>query len=107
NRAHSVVDARRTCRGLMGERVPEVIDVVALLEAVETLVRAARLPAVERRIRDGLCDVEQITQLDREEPFGVPDARLVLDLDVPVARLELVELVAGGPQVVAEAVDAP
>src|SRR2546429_1413723 len=106
DRDGAVVDARWTVRGIVGKRVPEIIDVVALLEAVETLVRPARLLAVERRIRHRLRDVEQITQLDGEQPLGIPDARLVLDIDVPVARLQLVELVAGSLQILAEAIDA-
>src|SRR6266536_3636325 len=106
DRDGAVVDARRTVRGIMGKRVPEIIHVVALLETVETLVRAARLLAIERRIRHRLRDVEQITQLDGEQPLGIPDARLVLDIDVPVARLQLVELVAGSLQILAETIDA-
>src|SRR5678815_3187841 len=57
----AVADARSAVAGIVRKRVLEIVRVVALLEAVEALVRAARLLAVDRRIYDRLRDVEQIT----------------------------------------------
>src|SRR6188768_1615491 len=75
----AVVDARGAVAGIVGERVLEIVCVVALLETVEALVRAARFLAVDRRIHDRLRDVEQIAELDREQPFGVPRSRVIVN----------------------------
>src|SRR6266702_3355597 len=76
----TVVDSRRVITGVVRERVLEVVRVVALLESIEPLVRAARLLPVERRIRHCLRNIEQITQLDREQPFGIPDPGSIVDV---------------------------
>ena len=54
----AVGDLGRRALAIMGEAVGEEIDVVALFEAVEPLMRAARFRAHERAVRHRLGDVE-------------------------------------------------
>src|ERR1017187_4845433 len=66
-----VFDARRIVAVVIGQGVLKVVGVVALLESVESLVRAARLLTVYRRVDYRLCNLEQIAELDAEQPLGV------------------------------------
>ena len=76
----------------------EEADVVALLEAIEPLMAAARFAPLERRVRHGLRHVEQVAELDGEQPFGIPGAGVIIEPDATVALLELGESVAGALQ---------
>src|SRR2546428_7023633 len=62
DRDGAVIDARRTVLGIIRERVLQVIHVVALLEAVEPLMRTARFPALESRIHHDLRAFESDAQ---------------------------------------------
>ena len=69
-------------------------------------MRAARLLAVERGVRHGLRDIQQVAKLYGEQPVGVPGAGTIVDPEVAVACLEFVDLLAGGEHVRAQPVDA-
>ena len=65
--------------GVGRQAVAQVVAVVALGVAVQALVRAARLLAVQRRVRDRLRHVELVAELDRQQPFGVPGPGRVVE----------------------------
>src|SRR5436190_21859899 len=73
-----ISDLRRRVARVGGERVLEVLHVVAGLEIVEALVGAARFASLERRMRNGARYVELEAELDRREPFGVPSLGMIL-----------------------------
>src|SRR6516165_1458046 len=101
-----VIDPRRGVSSIVRERMLEKCCVVAGGVAIQALVRAARLAPIERRMGNRLGHVELIAKLDGGEPFGVPDARAVVEAKAPVALLELGESVARGLHLRLQAIDA-
>src|ERR1700688_4801745 len=90
----------------MGQAVTQEIDVVTLLEAVQTLVRAAGFGAGQARMRHRLRYLELEAEFDRRDPIGVPGARLVFQRDAGIALAQLLKLVAGLLHLRSESVDA-
>ena len=70
--------------------------VVVAVGEVGSLVRAARLRALQRRVRDRLADIEQEAELDRRRELGVEALAVVVDGDVLEALLELADLLRRG-----------
>src|ERR1700733_8029330 len=59
---------------IMGQAVTQEIGVVTLVEAVQTLVRAAGFGARQTRMRHRLGNLELEAEFDRRDPVGVPGA---------------------------------
>ena len=90
-------DGRRAVATARGQRVHEETRVVALVEGIEPHVRAARLLALQRRVRHRLGDLEHAVELDRRQPFGVEGAAAVVQPHAgAVARAQRGQRVAGG-----------
>jgi hypothetical protein len=90
----------------MRQRMLEEVGVVALAVAVQSLMRAARFPAVQRRAGHRLRHFEQEAELDRLQPVGIPHARFVIDRDVAITLAQLGDLVAGCLHFFLDAIDA-
>src|SRR6266545_5751917 len=87
-----VVDARRGLRA-ESERVLEVVRIVAR-RIIGAAVRAARLPAVPRAVRDRRRDVEHEVELEDRREFRVEHPVFVREADVGEAFAQFGELLA-------------
>src|SRR6266511_887576 len=92
DRHRGVVDARRAVRS-EGERVLQIVRIVARW-IIGATVRAARLPAVPRAVRDRRRDVEHEVELEDRREFRVEHPVFVREADVGEAFAQFGELLA-------------
>src|SRR5450631_3673274 len=90
-----ITDAGGVGAPIMRQAVTQEVGVVALFEAIQPLMSAARLGAGKRRMRHRLSNLELETKLDGGHPIGVPGARLVFQRDPGIALPQLPQRVAG------------
>src|SRR6266545_2866281 len=92
DRHGGVVDARRAVRAV-GERVLQIVRIVARW-IIGATVRAPRLPAVPRAVRDRRRDVEHEVELEDRREFRVEHPVLVRQADVGEAIAQFGKLLA-------------
>src|SRR5256712_5055771 len=90
---HRYVIDPRCAVGAIGERVLQVVRIVAVRE-VRPAVGAARLPSVQRAVGDRRRDVEHEVEFEHPGHLRVEDAVLVRHPDAPEAIPELGEFSA-------------
>src|SRR6266540_3990024 len=92
DRHGGLVDARRAVRAV-GERVLQIVRIVARW-IIGATVRAPRLPAVPRAVRDRRRDVEHEVELEDRREFRVEHPVLVRQADVGEAIAQFGKLLA-------------
>src|SRR5690349_15811919 len=70
----AIIDPWWTAGPIVSERMLEILRVVALFESIYALVGPARFAPVQCRMHNRLRHLELVGELNRREPFGVPDA---------------------------------